>query len=736
MSASSATRRLTLRHRLDLAVSEQSLQGETVWAVKDPLALHYFHLRDQEYWIFRQLDGSVSLADVQERFAERFAPQRLALGELQVFLGTMHQAGLIVADAPGQGDELRRRARDQRFRGLWQTLGSPLAIRFRGFDPERFLNFIAPFFAWVFSPALLALCAGLVLAALILAATRFDVLQSRLPESRAFFSPANLAWIAVTLACTKLLHELGHALTLKHFGGECHEMGVMLLVFTPCLYCNVSDAWMLPSKWQRAAVGGAGIVVELVLASVCTFLWWFSQPGLFNSLCLNVMVVCSVSTLLINGNPLLRYDGYYVLADLIETPNLARQATEALRQVSAWLVLGIELPMQEASGLPRRILLSLFALASMAYRWVVLLGVLLFVYRALVPERVEVLAQLLVIAVAAGMIVVPLRQFVRFSTNPFWRRKVQSRRALTGSLAVLAVTAGALAIPLPYRVAAPIVMQVADARRVYASVSGRLADGIEEGQQVEPGQVLARLENSELVLEIEKLSGERDRQRLRVENLKRRQVQDQAAAAELPPATELLADLEERLARKLVDRDRLTLAAPVAGTVLPPRRREPQPIHGELPGWSGTPLDPRNRGCALESGTLVCLVGDPGRLEALLVVDQGDVEFVAVGQPVRIQLDQSPGTILEGTVRDLAEIDLQVTPPELLAAGEIATRTEEGQARPVSTSYQVRVEIASPAQPLLIGESGRAKIEAPPLSLGRRLLRAVNRTFNLDLAAR
>ena len=78
---------------------------------------------------------------------------------------------------------------------------------------------------------------------------------------------------------TKILHEFGHGLSCKHFGGECHEIGVMFLVLTPCLYCNVSDSWMLPNRWHRAAIGAAGMYVELVLASICTFIWWFTEPG-------------------------------------------------------------------------------------------------------------------------------------------------------------------------------------------------------------------------------------------------------------------------------------------------------------------------------------------------------------------------------------------------------------------------------------------------------------------------
>ena len=110
-----------------------------------------------------------------------------------------------------------------------------------------------------------------MLAALLLVAAEFDTFRSRLPTFQAFFAAQNWLWLAVTLCVTKVLHEFGHGLACKRFGGECHEMGVMLLVFTPCLYCNVSDAWMIPSKWRRAAIGAAGMYVELILASSGTF---------------------------------------------------------------------------------------------------------------------------------------------------------------------------------------------------------------------------------------------------------------------------------------------------------------------------------------------------------------------------------------------------------------------------------------------------------------------------------
>src|SRR5262249_36200893 len=156
--------------------------------------------------------------------------------------------------------------------------------------------FLAPRFGWIFSLIAVLGVALLAVAASLLVIAEFDAFRARLPEMRAILSAGNLPLLAVAIAGTKILHELGHALAWRRFGGDCHEMGVMLLVFTPCLYCNVSDSWMLPSKWQRIAIAAAGMYVELFLAAACTLLWWFSAPGIFNSLCLNTMLVCSVGT--------------------------------------------------------------------------------------------------------------------------------------------------------------------------------------------------------------------------------------------------------------------------------------------------------------------------------------------------------------------------------------------------------------------------------------------------------
>lgn len=732
--AAELDRKLAVRRRVDLMAVPQTFSGQKLWAIKDPVTLRYFHLRDEEYWVLDQLDGSASLASIQARFEEHFAPRRITLAHLQSFLGLLHEEGLILADAPGQAAELLKRARTNRRQKLISTISNVLAIRFRGIDPQRFLDWGVNRLRWLISRWSFAACLALVLAAATLIATRYDAMHARLPEMEFFLTPSTVVWLSVALALVKVLHELGHGLTCRYFGAECHEMGLMFLVFTPCLYCNISDAWMIPNKWRRAAIGAAGVCVELVLAALCTLLWWFSEPGLLNSLCLNIVLVSSAGTLLFNANPLMRYDGYYILADLVEVPNLAQQAAEVVRNAVGEWALGIPSQSESAWSRGKRLFLGIYGVSSTVYRFVILFGILWYLHGVLKPYHLEILVILLAAMVAAGLVGPPLWRFARFVQQASWSGQMNKQRAYLSGLSVAAVIAVVLFVPFPHRIAAPVVLEAENARHVYVPVAGTMEKAVETGATVGAGAPLAVLTNLDLELEIAKLRGQRDEQKLHLENLKNRQARDDQAAAQIPTAVESLADLEDRLQRRMEDEKRLVVTAPVAGTVLPARARERAYAAGELESWTGLPLDAVNRGCFFDTGTYLCQIGDPGRLEASLHIDQGDVAFIRPGQHVQIQLDQLPGQALSGTVREVAEIDLKVTPPELLKEGMIATRQDEsGVSRPVGAYYQARISLDTIDHPLLIGQAGRAKVHADPQSLARRLARVLNRTFRFEL---
>ena len=710
-----------LRLRNDLTLVEQWYAGKRFWAVKDPVSLRYFHLRDEEYAILKMLDGRTGVTEIKRRFERRFAPSQLRMHSLQSFLSRVHRDGLVVSDTTGQAQQLHGRRRQKNLHRLAMFWTQVLAIRFRGFDPERLLDWLYPKMRWMFHPASVVAATLFAAGALLLVTVQWDVLQSRLPGFTSFFSVQNAFWLAVAIGAVKVLHELGHALACKHFGGECHEMGLMLLVFAPCLYCNVSDSWLLKSRWKRIAIAAAGMAVEVVIASVCTFLWWTSEPGLLNTICLNTMFVCSFGTLLINGNPLLRYDGYYILSDLLEVPNLAQRSRAVVRGALARWCLGIEGVDEPAVPEGRRGLLAVYAVASVVYRWVVLFAILWFLYHLLQPHGLAVVAQSITAMVVLAMILSPLMGLFRFLRNPLWSRRIHRVRAIGSTVVVLGVLAIVMMVPLPNRIEAPVVVEPVDAQRLYVSVPGTLLEAVAAGERVESGDTVALLENLDVALETQQLVGQRDQQALHVKHLETQRVFDPEAAAQLPAASQALHDLQQRLGQRQKDQARLRLIAPTAGVVMPPPIRTASVKPGELTHWQGTPIEPANRGAHLKTGSLVCLIGDPAQLEAILTIDQGDIQFVGVGQSVRIALDLLGGDVLDGVITEIAENDRQNISHE--------EDEQESAAEDYATSYQARVKLAPHTRQLPLGSRGRAKISAQSQTLGDRLLRYLSKTF-------
>jgi len=726
-----------MRMRSDLSVCEQRYQGQTFLAVKDPIALNYFCFQEEEYAILEMLDGRTSLDELKRRFERRFAPQKITVEELGQFIGTLHHNSLIVSESPGQGEQLAlrsvQRARKQRV----ATLSNVLCVRLKGFDPDRLLAWLCGKVGWIFSIRAIVASVVLMVGAILLVTVQWDVFQSKLPAFHDFFAARNWVWLALTLALTKVLHEIGHGLACKRFGGECHEMGVMILVLTPCLYCNVSDSWMLPSKWHRAAIGAAGVYVEILLASICTFVWWNTHPGMLNYLCLNVMFVSSVSTILFNANPLLRYDGYYVLSDLAEIPNLRQKASRILRQKMASWTLGIE-PRHDPF-LPKRgqIFFALYTVAAGAYRWFVTLSILCFLNRVFEPYGLKIVGQMIALAALYGLAIHPLWQLGKFFHVPGRIDKVKKSRVLLVLAEVATGIFVVLLFPLPYRVSCSLLVQPREAKSVYVEVPGTLVDfDAKPGQKVDANQPLGRLENLDLQLATVQLEGEQARMVARLANLRQRAFTDDAAGAEIAQVEESLAAIDEQLRRRRRDLLRLEVVAPAAGTLLPPPPIPPATADsGRLPTWSGMPFQEKNLGAYLSSGVLLGQIGDPQRLEAIIVIDQSEIEFVRPGQRVDLQLEQLPGEEFTGRIEQVSSSDLKISPRSLSAksGGGLVTRTDSsGHERPVSTTYQASIPLTDREGIILLGTRGHAQIHAGYQTIGARLWRYVSRTFRFQ----
>lgn len=735
---SSVDRCLSLRLRADLLATRVESAGATSWIVKDPLTLEHFQFTAEEYALLDWLREPVTLADLQRLFERDFSPQTITPTKIWEFISRLHTAGLLVSDATGQGREiLERRERETTRRLLFSWTGL-LGIRFRGVDPDAFLTVVHDRCRWLFSPFTFTLAFAVVLYAVSLVIGHFDDFRERLPEASALLDWRNLPWLLAAIGMAKVLHELGHALVCKHFGGEVRELGFMLLVFSPCLYCDVTDAWRMPSKWRRIAVSAAGVSVELVLAAMATIVWWHAQPGIVQLVALNIMIVCTLNTLLVNANPLMRYDGYYIFSDLVEVPNLWQRSREAFRYFSADRLLGRTAADDPLLPAKQRPWLAAYAVLSKVYLLAVCVMIVWGLAKTLAPYRLESLAYMVACIVVGSALVNPVKALAEFVRNPVQRADMRyDRLGLVAGLGFAAVI-GILAMPVHYYVSAPLVLMPEDAVRVYAKVSGTLESMLPPGTHVKRGEVIGLLSNVDIRGELVQLEGERSLRQLRVEHLERLRGVDHEANDQLPTAQSALADTERRFEERRHEAAHLQLTAPTDGTVIPPPRKDEKAggAHAaQLPTWSGSMLEPKSRGAHVEPGTLVCLVGNPQKLTAVLLVDDNDVKFLQPGQKARLRIEQLPGKVLAGEVVDVARHETQdgshaatmradLSP---LFTGLIAPGHE-------GAHYEVRVRFDSEsAQTLLIGGRGEAKVATERITLARRLWRLIVQTFRVPL---
>ena len=736
---SSSTRAVRLRARADLASKKQRYQGRTYWIVKDPVGLNYFRFQEEEFAILYMVDGDTSLDKIKHQFQKQFPPQKITVEELDRLIGMLHRSNLVVSDVPGQGPELCRRGEERKRKELFAKFTNVLALRFKGIDPDRILTWMYPWVRWIFSTWAMAICLLLMTSAVSLVTVQWDLFQSKLPSFNQFFASSNWFWLAITLSITKVTHEFGHGLSCKHFGGECHEMGVMFLVLTPCLYCNVSDSWMLPNKWHRAAIGAAGMYIEVVIASIATFIWWFSEPGLLHYLALNVMFISSVSTILFNANPLLRYDGYYILSDIAEIPNLRQKSSAVFnRKLGEWC-LGIE-PAPDPF-LPERnhFFFAAYTIAASIYRWVIVLSILWFLNQVFKPYRLQVIGQMIAMASIYGLVVIPLWKLFKFFHVPGRIEKVKPVR-MYASLAVLAaIFAAILLIPLPFHVLGRFELQPHDAKRVFVEVPGTLQSihDVQQGDLVKAGQPLVTLVNNDLKLTVEKLDGQRAQQAAKYSHLSLQSITNEMALTDLQAAEEALKTVEIQLEKRREQLGKLEIMSPADGFVLPPPVR-PQRGDGtgQLPEWDGTPLQRKNLNAFLTDDVMICQIGDPRDLEAVITIDQSDIPFVQPGQKVELFLSQLPGQRIHSEILDVSKERMKYSPHRLSGkmGGDMATKTDAmGMERPINTSYPASAPLKDEDGIILMGTTGIAKIDAGYQTVARRLWRYVSKTFNFDL---
>ena len=338
--------------------------------------------------------------------------------------------------------ELFSQAHGQPSNSWKQRLFNPFSLRFPLLDPDRFLERWSFLAAPMFTRSTLLIWLLIVLTAMATAVMHWPELSGSLADR--LFLPSNLLLLWLIYPLVKILHEFGHAFAVKKWGGEVHEMGIMLLALTPIPYIDATASASFPDKRQRIAVAAMGMMVELLLSSLALLVWLNVETGMISAMAYNVMLIGGVSTLLFNGNPLLRYDGYYMLADLIEIPNLGQRSTRYLGYLLQRYLLGIETAESPVTAPGEQGWFLVYGPISLCYRIAVLIGLVW-----LVSSRFFVVGVLIALWGVFSLVVLPaVRSLSNFLDSPAARNR-RSRLVMVGGGAVLGIVLLLFAFPMP-----------------------------------------------------------------------------------------------------------------------------------------------------------------------------------------------------------------------------------------------------------------------------------------------
>lgn len=480
---------LTPKLRSHVEIHRRQFRGD-IWYVLEDAASNRFHrFSPAAYTLIAQMDGQRTVRDIWKAAARRLGPDLPTQDEVIQLLSQLHQADALDSGTPPDIGELAERARTHRRREVMQRVQNPMAIRIPLFDPNRFLDATFPLVRPLFSIVGLLLWIALVGWALVATAQHWPLLTENLTDR--VLSGQNILLILLSYPVIKGIHELGHGYAVKRWGGEVHEIGIMFLVFMPVPYVEASSAAAFRSKWQRAFVAGAGIMVEVTLAAIALVVWLNVEPGLVRTVAFNTMLIAGVSTILFNGNPLLRFDGYYVFADLIEIPNLGNRSNRHLLHLIQRYGFGLRTSTSPAMARGERFWFVVYGLSALAYRLFIMTVIVVFV-----ATHFFVVGVLLAIWSAGLMLVWPLLKGIWFLlTNP--RLDRVRARAVTVTAGVLTAIGAALAlVPLPHATLAHGVLWIPDHAVVHSGGNGTVAEIVATpNTMVAQGDLLLRLED-------------------------------------------------------------------------------------------------------------------------------------------------------------------------------------------------------------------------------------------------
>lgn len=711
-------RRKVFPLRTDLEVTEQAQRGRQYAIIKDPVSLEYYRISWSDYELAQLLRDAGDVEGWIARWMDKFPslatqPREKLLIKAKALLGNLEIKQLCAL--PGQGavnyarsrEKMKKKTRPVRWMTGWLMMRKSL------YDPDKLLALLAPRFAFIFTRWFTALWILLMIGAIAIFATHTHEISF---NPAWFFSLGNLALLYICFVGLKIVHELGHGLTCKHYGGEVHEVGMMMMALHPMFYVNVSDAWLLPKKSQRIAVSAAGVYVELIFACLLTYVWVILAPGFLKDFTFNAILVASVTTVFFNANPLMKFDGYYILSDWLEIPNLRERSMKYVGSKFRRVFFGRD-PEAEAKTpeiVRQSRALAIYAVLSFLYLVFVMWNVLHMLDNLFDRVGLRFLGHLLVLLWVTASIGFPLWMF--FSQRRREKKPLtpaQRLRPLAVSAGMILVGAAILALPWRKTVSRSCIFELANPYQVRAEQAGFVQEILRrEGDRVTRGEVVARLRSP--VLE-SLLATQKDALREADTRLNQAQNEDKVQHYEafLRQKSEILAGLEEIEERM----EQLQLRAGTDGLVLTRNLKD-------------------QMGRYLKPGDTYCTIGPEGDYEVLIPLSEREARFVETGDSARLRLAGLPEETFHGRITQKPLTTISGELPAALTArrgGDVASTVDtSGSEKIMEKQWFAVLRLDEESGLLRPGMTGRVQIDCGTSTIGRLLGQNMLDFINLD----
>ncbi|MDH4098661.1 MAG: efflux RND transporter periplasmic adaptor subunit, partial [Nitrospira sp.] len=657
-------------------------RGQTWFVLQDRSNERFHRFSPSAYAFIGLMDGQRAVQEIWDLVSTKLGDDAPTQPEVVQLLSQLHAADVLQCDISSDTAELLQRHEKQKRKKLQQRLMSFFAWQFPLFDPERFLQqaapLVRPFFGW--SGAILWCL--LVIPASLLGLAHWSDLTDNIVDQ--VTTPHNLVLLWFLFPIIKALHEFGHAFAVKVFGGEVHEMGVMLLVFSPVPYVEASASSAFDSKWKRAFVGAAGMVVELAVASIAMFVWVSVEPGTVRALAYNTILIAGISTVIFNANPLLRFDGYYILADLIEIPNLRGRANHYLGYVCERYLFKREDAQLPHATPGERAWFVVYAVTSFIYRIFVVAAILLFL-----TEQLFLLGVLFAAMTAFTWFVLPVGKGLSYLFTSPRIRKVRGRAIAISFGALAAVLAVLCVLPVPFRTRAEGIVWIPDEAIVRAEVDGFVERVIAiPGSRVSAGEALVICRDPMITKDVKVLEGQLREIKARI----REQVPTDLAKAKMLEEEERY--ILERLARaKERERD-LVIRSKTSGTLVLPQA-------DDLPGRF------------IRRGELLAHVVDLETITVRTIVDQTDIDLIRYEtRGVQVRLAERLDQAMSGEVKRLVPAASDELPSPALGSeggGQVPLDPRDSKGHTaIRKVFQIDVEL--PASHGIVNVGGRVYV--------------------------